>query len=133
MPLSEGSPNEPTGIGRCAAMTEVRTGAAKPAPLDRYSITSSARPSREGGKVRPSMAPEPGRRNSTHRQSEAQSPPFARSGGHQIDKCTGGCAAIAAESDATVLKAGAPAQGYATDLWTLARIGKLIEKISGKR
>ena len=115
MPLSEGSPNEPTGIGRCAAMTEVRTGAAKPAPLDRYSITSSARPSREGGKVRPSMAPEPGRRNSTHRQSEAQSPPFARSGGHQM------------------LKAGALAQGYATDLWTLARIGKLIEKISGKR
>jgi transposase len=33
----------------------------------------------------------------------------------------------------TVLKAGALAQGYATDLWTLGRIGKLIEKISGKR
>jgi transposase len=31
------------------------------------------------------------------------------------------------------LKAGALAQGYATDLWTLARVGKLIEKISGKR
>ena len=24
-------------------------------------------------------------------------------------------------------------QGYATDLWTLSRVGKLIEKISGKR
>lgn len=31
------------------------------------------------------------------------------------------------------LAAGALAQGYATDLWTLARVGKLIEKISGKR
>jgi transposase len=31
------------------------------------------------------------------------------------------------------LEAGALAQGYATDLWTLARVGKLIEKISGKR
>jgi winged helix-turn helix protein len=28
------------------------------------------------------------------------------------------------------LEAGALAQGYATDLWTLARVGKLIEKIS---
>jgi transposase len=32
-----------------------------------------------------------------------------------------------------VLQAGALEQGYATDLWTLARVGKLIEKISGKR
>ena len=24
-------------------------------------------------------------------------------------------------------------QGYATDLWTLSRVGELIEKISGKR
>jgi transposase len=31
------------------------------------------------------------------------------------------------------LEAGALAQGYATDLWTLARVGKLIEKISGQR
>ena len=31
------------------------------------------------------------------------------------------------------LEAGALAQGYATDLWTLARVGRLIEKISGKR
>jgi len=31
------------------------------------------------------------------------------------------------------LEAGALAQGYATDLWTLARVGKLIAKISGKR
>jgi transposase len=31
------------------------------------------------------------------------------------------------------LAAGAMAQGYSTDLWTLARVGKLIEKISGKR
>lgn len=31
------------------------------------------------------------------------------------------------------LEAGALVQGYATDLWTLARVGKLIEKISGKR
>ncbi len=31
------------------------------------------------------------------------------------------------------LEAGALAQGYATDLWTLARVGKLIEKISSKR
>jgi len=31
------------------------------------------------------------------------------------------------------LAAGALAQGYATDLWTLARVGKLIEKIGGKR
>lgn len=29
------------------------------------------------------------------------------------------------------LEAGALEQGYATDLWTLARVGKLIEKISG--
>ena len=34
---------------------------------------------------------------------------------------------------AEALKAGALAQGYATDLWTLARVGKLIEKISSKR
>lgn len=31
------------------------------------------------------------------------------------------------------LEAGALAQGYATDLWTLARVGKLIETISGTR
>jgi hypothetical protein len=31
------------------------------------------------------------------------------------------------------LEAGALAQGYATDLWTLGRVCKLIEKISGKR
>lgn len=31
------------------------------------------------------------------------------------------------------LEASALAQGYTTDLWTLARVGKLIEKISGKR
>ena len=31
------------------------------------------------------------------------------------------------------LEAGALAQGYATDLWTLARVGKLIKKISGKQ
>lgn len=31
------------------------------------------------------------------------------------------------------LKAGAQAQGYATDLWTLARIARLIETISGQR
>lgn len=31
------------------------------------------------------------------------------------------------------LEAGALVQGYATDLWTLARVRKLIEKISGKR
>jgi transposase len=31
------------------------------------------------------------------------------------------------------LEAGALAQGYATDLWTLARVGKLIAKISSKR
>ena len=31
------------------------------------------------------------------------------------------------------LEAGALVQGYATDLWTLSRVGKLIEKISGKR
>ncbi|MGH7248525.1 MAG: helix-turn-helix domain-containing protein, partial [Pseudomonadota bacterium] len=31
------------------------------------------------------------------------------------------------------LEAGALAQGYATDLWTLAREAKLIAKISGKR
>jgi transposase len=31
------------------------------------------------------------------------------------------------------LEAGALAQGYATDLWTLARGAKLIAKISGKR
>jgi transposase len=33
---------------------------------------------------------------------------------------------------AEALEAGALAQGYATGLWTLARAGKLIEKISGK-
>jgi putative transposase len=32
-----------------------------------------------------------------------------------------------------VLEAGALVQGYATDLWTLSRVGKLIEKIGGKR
>jgi len=31
------------------------------------------------------------------------------------------------------LEAGALAQGYATDLWTLARVGRLIETISGDR
>ena len=31
------------------------------------------------------------------------------------------------------LEAGALVRGYATDLWTLSRVGKLIEKISGKR
>jgi transposase len=31
------------------------------------------------------------------------------------------------------LEAGALAHGYATDLWTLARVGKIIAKISGKR
>jgi transposase len=31
------------------------------------------------------------------------------------------------------LKAGARAQGYATDLWTLARIARLIEIISGQQ
>src|SRR5579875_3217170 len=31
------------------------------------------------------------------------------------------------------LKAGAQAQGYASDLWTLARIARLIETISGQR
>jgi transposase len=31
------------------------------------------------------------------------------------------------------LEAGALAQGYAADLWTLSRVGKLIENISGKR
>lgn len=33
----------------------------------------------------------------------------------------------------TTLEAGALAQGYATDLWTLSRVGKLIEKLSGRR
>ncbi len=31
------------------------------------------------------------------------------------------------------LEAGALAQGYSTDLWTLARVGRLIEKISGEQ
>lgn len=31
------------------------------------------------------------------------------------------------------LKAGALAQGYSTDLWTLPRIGKLIETLTGQR
>jgi transposase len=31
------------------------------------------------------------------------------------------------------LKAGARAQGYSTDLWTLARVGKLIETLTGQR
>jgi|SRR5690349_6702610 transposase len=31
------------------------------------------------------------------------------------------------------LKAGALAQGYSTDLWTLARVGKLIENLTGQR
>jgi len=34
---------------------------------------------------------------------------------------------------AVALEAGALVQGYATDLWTLSRVGKLIEKISGQR
>src|SRR5262245_60733087 len=33
---------------------------------------------------------------------------------------------------ATALKAGALAHGYATDLWTLARVSKLIEAVSGQ-
>lgn len=33
----------------------------------------------------------------------------------------------------TALKAGALAQGYSTDLWTLARVGKLIKELSGIR
>ena len=31
------------------------------------------------------------------------------------------------------LKAGALAQGYSSDLWTLARVGKLIETLTGQR
>lgn len=31
------------------------------------------------------------------------------------------------------LKAGALAQGYSTDLWTLPRVGKLIETLTGQR
>jgi transposase len=31
------------------------------------------------------------------------------------------------------LKAGAAAQGYSTDLWTLARVGRLIETLIGRR
>jgi len=31
------------------------------------------------------------------------------------------------------LKAGALAQGYSTDLWTLARVGRLIETLIGRR
>jgi transposase len=31
------------------------------------------------------------------------------------------------------LKAGALVQGYGTDLWTLARVGKLIESLTGRR
>jgi transposase len=31
------------------------------------------------------------------------------------------------------LKTRTSPQGYVTDLWTLARVGKLVEKISGKR
>jgi transposase len=31
------------------------------------------------------------------------------------------------------LKAGALAQGYSTDLWTLTRVGKLIESLTGRR
>ena len=31
------------------------------------------------------------------------------------------------------LEAGALAQGYSTDLWTLRRVGRLIEKISGEQ
>jgi transposase len=31
------------------------------------------------------------------------------------------------------LKAGAPVQGYSSDLWTLGRIGKLIETLTGQR
>jgi transposase len=33
----------------------------------------------------------------------------------------------------TALKAGALAQGYSTGLWTLARVGKLIEELTGIR
>lgn len=33
----------------------------------------------------------------------------------------------------TALKAGALAQGYSTDLWTLARVAKLIEELTGIR
>jgi transposase len=33
----------------------------------------------------------------------------------------------------TALKAGALTQGYSTDLWTLARVGKLIETLTGQR
>src|SRR6201989_2988698 len=31
------------------------------------------------------------------------------------------------------LKVGALAQGYSSDLWTLARVGKLIETLTGQR
>ena len=31
------------------------------------------------------------------------------------------------------LKAGALSQGYSSDLWTLGRVGKLIEKLTGQR
>jgi transposase len=31
------------------------------------------------------------------------------------------------------LKSGALAQGYSTDLWTLARVGKLVETVCGQR
>jgi transposase len=31
------------------------------------------------------------------------------------------------------LKAGALAQGYSSDLWTLGRVGKLIETLTGQR
>jgi transposase len=33
----------------------------------------------------------------------------------------------------TALEAGARAHGYATDLWTLARVGKLIEAVTGQQ
>lgn len=33
----------------------------------------------------------------------------------------------------SALKAGALVQGYSSDLWTLGRVGKLIEKLTGQR
>ncbi len=37
------------------------------------------------------------------------------------------------ERVAAALEAGALAHGYATDLWTLARIGRLIEAVTGQQ
>jgi len=37
------------------------------------------------------------------------------------------------ERVAAALEAGALAHGYATDLWTLARVGKLIEAVTGQQ